>query len=245
MESRDASGMRHLSRLSALAAVMFTFASALRMWNDRTKQEDLGPRYISSASTLRSQGVRVGSSRASLTVVVFSDYECPYCASFNSSLSELRANLGDSLAIVFRQFPLVASHPHAETAALVALCAARQGRFIPVNDSLYAWREVLGDRPWSDVALAAGVKLLQDFDACVDGPEARELLKQDVLAARRFGIQVTPSLVIGDLLVQGEISGDSLQSLLVTANARGVIRREGVVGRLQALRSSIADRWFN
>ncbi len=222
MAHRGALVMKSLSRTSALAATILSCVAVWRLWNGESDAERLGARRISPDTSFTMQGVRLGSASAKVVVAVFADYECPYCASFNLSLGKLRAALGDTLAIVFRQFPLVASHPNAEKSALVALCAARQGRFIAMNDTLFAWRSMIGQRSWSDFAVAAGIKDLPQLENCIDGSEARALLNLDLSAASRLGVQVTPSLLVGDLLVQGEISVDSVRSLVVAEGKRVV-----------------------
>ena len=74
-------------------------------------------------------GRRVGSEGAPATVVVFTDYECPFCAAADRTLETLRADFGSDLAVVYRHYPLLSIHPNAYHEARLAECAAEEGFF--------------------------------------------------------------------------------------------------------------------
>ena len=70
-----------------------------------------------------------GPTEAAVTLVEYGDYECPYCGAAYPIIKELQSRMGERLRFVFRNFPIVTSHPHAEQAAETAEAAAIQGRF--------------------------------------------------------------------------------------------------------------------
>jgi len=85
-----------------------------------------------------------GDPAAPYELVMYGDFECPYCAAAQSILARVRARLGDELRFAFRHFPLEQVHPHARHAAEASEAAAAQGAFWPMHDALYAasaaWR---------------------------------------------------------------------------------------------------------
>jgi len=80
-----------------------------------------------------------GSPTAKVVVAEFSDFQCPFCKRFvDTTLAHIRAELGDEVGLAFLNFPLTSIHPNAGNAALVAQCAAEQGKFWPMHDLLFA-----------------------------------------------------------------------------------------------------------
>src|SRR5919202_3360700 len=79
----------------------------------------------------------VGPVDAPLTLVEYADYQCPYCGEADQTVRQLRETLGDRLRFVYRNFPLVQSHPDAEQAAEAAEAANAQGRFWEMHDLLF------------------------------------------------------------------------------------------------------------
>ena len=77
-----------------------------------------------------------GKETAKVTIVEFSDFECPYCVKAEPTVKALLAKYPDKIRLVYRDFPLP-MHPNAVSAAPVAMCAAKQGKFWPVHDLLF------------------------------------------------------------------------------------------------------------
>jgi protein-disulfide isomerase len=78
-----------------------------------------------------------GSANAPAVLVEYGDYECPYCAAAYPGVEAIRAEMGDRLAFVYRHFPLLNVHPHAEPAAEAAEAAGEQGQFWAMHDELF------------------------------------------------------------------------------------------------------------
>ena len=87
-----------------------------------------------------------GPADAPVTLVEYGDYECPYCGAAYPIVKELQDRLGERLRLVFRNFPITTSHPHAERAAEAAEAAAAQGSFWQMHDVLYENQKRLRER---------------------------------------------------------------------------------------------------
>jgi protein-disulfide isomerase len=80
-----------------------------------------------------------GNPNAKVIVAEYSDFQCPFCKQWtDSSLRQIRAELGDDVALAFMHFPIVQIHPNAGNASLVAICAGKQGKFWEMHDLLFA-----------------------------------------------------------------------------------------------------------
>ena len=78
-----------------------------------------------------------------MTIVEFSDFECPFCCGLFPALKMIERNYPDQVRIVYRQFPLTHIHPRAQKAAEASLCAREQGRFWEMHDSMFGFQEEL------------------------------------------------------------------------------------------------------
>jgi uncharacterized membrane protein/protein-disulfide isomerase len=140
--------------------------------------------------------------RPQITIVEYSDYECPYCALAHEQTRALLAARPD-IRIIHRQFPLDATcnpalkrtlHPEACSWARAGICGEEQGKSRAMDEALFANQK---DRlPVQAVAERAGLDLAR-FQACLSAPETERRLSEDIAAARRQGIAGTPAYVIG------------------------------------------------
>jgi protein-disulfide isomerase len=122
-------------------------------------------------------------------VIVYGDYECPYCAAAEERLSGL------PLRVAFRHFPVRASHPRAHAAACAAEAAALQGAFWPFHDSLFADQGRLEDPHLWARAERLGLDVAR-FDADRRSPAVAERVREHFRGAIRAGVATTPTLFI-------------------------------------------------
>ncbi len=138
-----------------------------------------------------------GMATAPAGMIVFSDFQCPYCARFaKGTLPQLEQKYvaQGRLLISYRHFPIDAIHPHAMNAAMAAYCAGRQDRFWAMHDRLFAGGRL--DKT-SLVGHAAGLNLDADrFDQCLDG-EAPGFVDKDLAEAIELRLPASPAFVIG------------------------------------------------
>ena len=154
-----------------------------------------------------------GPDEAPLVLVMYGDFQCPYCTAAQGTLRRVRERLGDRLRFVFRHLPLREIHPDAQRAAEASEAAAAQGAFWPMHDALYAARGVLGED--NIVRAAAGLGLDADRVRAElrDGTHAPRV-DRDANDARRMGLAATPSFFANGELVEGAFDAGSLVEAL-------------------------------
>jgi len=143
-----------------------------------------------------------GPSDAPVTLAVFSDFECPYCVTLNTTLSKIIAERGDKVRLVYLHFPLGQIHPHAGKAAEASLCAEGQGKFWEMHDELYKDRTKLGIEDLKTKAEAIGLDSGR-FNECLSSGKYADRIRADVEAGRAVGVSSTPTLFINGRPLMG------------------------------------------
>ena len=139
-----------------------------------------------------------GSPNARVALLVFSDFECPYCGVFaRDVLPILRKEYVETGKVVlgFRHLPLEAIHPAAVPAAVAAECAGMQGKFWQMHDWLFAQQATLRSLNLKDPELIGGLDT-QKFRQCSEEPPLTRL-RSDAAAAKALGITSTPAFFLG------------------------------------------------
>ncbi len=183
-------------------AVVYTSGSGRQLPAPGTAQGDL----LFSARTK-------GDSNAPVTIFEVSDFQCPFCRTFwEGTKPALQREYIDpgKAQLVFINFPIPELHPNALAAHLFAMCAAREGHFWEVHDLLFERQREWG--PLSDpldyfLEMAAATPLPSDVMAsCVRTGATRSLVEADLTAARRGGVNSTPSFVVEGGLIVGALT---------------------------------------
>jgi protein-disulfide isomerase len=160
-----------------------------------------------------------GPIEATITLLEYGDYECPYCGAVYPEIKAVQEQLGERLCFAFRNFPLVNSHPHAQHAAESAEAASTQGRFWEMHDSLFEHQEALEDEDLARYAAAIGLDgriLIAEVQAGAQTARIRE----DFRSGARAGVNGTPTLFINGVLYSGPPDADSLLVALTQASPR-------------------------
>ncbi len=145
-----------------------------------------------------------GDPKALLTVVVFSDFQCPYCRAVQPTLKALLAKYPSRVNLSYRDLPLREIHPQAQASAEAARCAGEQGRFWEFHDLLLDNPSKLG-RP-GFVEHAAALKLdPARFEACLSSGKFASLIEQDRQLGQRAGVTGTPGFVINGAVLSGNL----------------------------------------
>lgn len=142
-----------------------------------------------------------GPENAPVTVVEFSDFQCPYCARINPALAEVRERFGDKVRVEFRQFPLRQIHPQAQKAAEAALCAGDQDKFWQMHDALFESQQQLAQLDYKAKAAELGLDTAR-FSSCLDSEAKAEAVQADLEAGRKAGVSGTPALYVNGRPIQ-------------------------------------------
>lgn len=146
-----------------------------------------------------------GSADAKVALVVYSDFQCPFCARFaRDVLPTIQKQYVESgrVLLAFRQFPL-GMHAMAQKAAEGSLCAARQGKFWPFHDELFARPDALDTASLQERAVSLGLDS-DAFAACLSG-QAAPNVESDKASAEPFAITGTPTFLAGSVVAQGRV----------------------------------------
>jgi len=140
--------------------------------------------------------------RGQSTVLVYSDYLCPYCARLAPVLARLREALGDRLAYAYRQFPNERVHPGAEFLSRAAEAAGRQGKFWEMHDALFARSPALTEAIAYELAEKLGLDMAR-FKRDLDDPKLKKRIDEDIADGRHNGVTATPTIFVDGVRYDG------------------------------------------
>lgn len=152
-----------------------------------------------------------GSTKPSVTIVEFSDFECPFCSSVQPALKQVMETYGNDVRLVFKHMPLE-GHRNSLPAARAAYCAAEQDRFWQFHDALFA-SEKLSQAVIDNIAADVGLGVPK-FQACLSSEHSRAAIVKDIETARLFRIESTPSFIINGQLIKGALSFADFQKII-------------------------------
>ena len=144
----------------------------------------------------------LGSASAPVTLVEFSDFQCPFCQRVAPTLKRLRAAYGDKMRIVWKDFPLTQIHPQAFKAGEAAHCAADQGKYWEYHDRLFANQQALEPADLKKHAADLGLDAAA-FGACLDGSKYGERVRDGVSQGTQLGVNSTPTVYINGRRLSG------------------------------------------
>lgn len=162
----------------------------------------------------------IGADRPRLTILEFSDYECPHCRRAHKEARLLAARYPQEVRLVHRHLPLdQACHPglrgpfhaHACRFAEAAECAGQQGRFWEMNDALFSTQDKVKAKNLDPMELAVRIGLSRArFKQCMDGHATAPRIADDVQESMARQLRGTPSFIIGDEILPGWVSESDL-----------------------------------
>jgi len=144
----------------------------------------------------------LGAKDAPVTLVEFSDFQCPYCQATAPVLKQVEAKFGSKVQVIYRQFPLSSIHPFALKAAEASLCANDQGKFWEMHDAMFADQTKLAVTDLKQTARRLGMDG-KKFDGCLDGGQHVERVQNDEKEGQRVGVNGTPAMFINGRYVEG------------------------------------------
>lgn len=166
-----------------------------------------------------------GKADAPVTIIEFSDFECPYCRRAHETLRKLEESHGGKFKMVYRHFPLQ-FHKQAQKAAEASQCADDQKKFWEFHDLIFANPQRMSADEFKK--MARELKLDGDkFDACLDGGAHAKRVLLDQQIGAELGVSGTPTFFVNGLRLVGAVPLEQLQSVVLEEIARAEGKGKG------------------
>ncbi len=160
-----------------------------------------------------------GAKDAEITIVAFSDFQCPFCSRVNPTLAQILQTYGDKVNVAFKHLPL-RIHPDAPAAHAAAESAHRQGKFWEMHDKIFAnQREIKPDK-LREYAQQVGLDLAK-FDKDVTSPDVKKRIDTDSQEADKLGVSGTPAFFINGRYLSGAQPFESFKKIIDEELAKG------------------------
>ncbi len=213
-EEKSRKKRRMLTRGIGIAVIALIVFGLSQIWSDGSSRIDnnVNPMLVTSKDNIK------GNPDAYVTLVEYSDFQCPACRSYYPMLKKLNEKYPDNLRIVYRHFPLVQIHQHATRAAQAAEAAGMQGKFWEMHDMIFntqdSWSE--SDNPkqfFADLAGTLGLDV-EKFERDIESDEVMEKVKRDTNSGIKLGVSATPTFYLNGRKLANPRSFDEFSSLI-------------------------------
>lgn len=208
------SGNNVANGVLVLCALLVTGMLVRQQFYAPTEPSASGISSVDDWERLANEGHRFGGRSASLQVIEFGNYQCPFCGTADEILKRLRAEYDGEMSVVYRHYPLEPIHPHAFEAALAAECAGAQGQFPALHDALYANQDSIGIWDWNDFAEVAIIQDIPAFVSCVEDETFEARVRRDMAVADSLDMEGTPTFVVNGEMFLGAPPGETLEEFL-------------------------------
>jgi len=155
---------------------------------------------------------RKGNAKASITLIEFSDFQCPFCARVGPTLDQIEKTYGERVQVVFKHLPL-RIHPKAPAAHAAAEAAHRQGKFWEMHDLIFANQREMSPESYEKYAQQLGLDV-ERFRKDVASTEVRARVQRDSDAAAGLGVTGTPAFFINGRFLSGAQPFESFKRLI-------------------------------
>ncbi|MBF0589337.1 MAG: thioredoxin domain-containing protein [Magnetococcales bacterium] len=152
-----------------------------------------------------------GPKKAPITIVEFSDFQCPYCRRAQGMLKELEKRYPGKLRFVFKHFPLP-NHKLAPKASEASLCAGDQGKFWAYHDALFVDGADMSDKGLTKIAKSLKLNMAT-YNKCLSSEKHGRTVFDDIEEGRALGVSGTPTFFVNGMMMVGAVSLDELIQL--------------------------------
>ena len=157
-----------------------------------------------------------GNKNASVKIVEFSDFQCPFCSKFHPTMQQVMADYGDKVAWVYKHFPLDSLHPQARAAAEASECVGEQKGnegFWKFTDGIFANQQTIGSALYEQLAQEAGANLAK-FKECVSARKFQQKVEADYQEGLSYGVDGTPGSFVNGVPVRGALPYESVKQII-------------------------------
>lgn len=142
-----------------------------------------------------------GPENAPITIVEFSDFQCPFCSRGKATMDQVAQQYGDKVRIAFKHFPLD-FHRQAKPAAIAALAAGEQGKFWEMHDKLFDNQRALGEEDIKKYAQELGLDMAK-FEEAIKRPDLAAKVDADIKQGKELGVTGTPTFFVNGKILKG------------------------------------------
>ncbi|MFH1839533.1 MAG: DsbA family protein [Nanoarchaeota archaeon] len=154
-----------------------------------------------------------GNENAPITIVEYSDFQCPYCARFHSTMNQIMSEYPNDVKWVYKHFPLDSIHPIARKAAEASECAADQDSFWEYADELYSRQSILKESELTIIAEDIGLNI-EEFDECLSSNKYSSKVSADRQDGSQNGITGTPGSFLNGRSLGGAMPYEELKKII-------------------------------
>jgi protein-disulfide isomerase len=154
-----------------------------------------------------------GPAKAPVTIVEFSDYQCPYCSRAETTVEEVLKKYGDKVRLVYRDYPLP-FHPNANIAAQASECAKEQGKFWEMHNAMFANQAKLAQNDLVETAGGIAGINKEKFKSCLDTGKYKDEVQKDAEAGQKYGVTGTPTFFINGIPMVGARDVNSFADII-------------------------------
>jgi protein-disulfide isomerase len=159
-----------------------------------------------------------GDPNAPVTIVEFSDFQCPYCKQAQATLKDLLAKYNGRVKLAFRDFPMRAIHARAQTAAEASRCAEEQGKFWEYHDALFADQSKLDAAGLASTARSLGLDE-KSFQSCQASGKFKAQIDTDLQDGSKAGVEGTPGFFVNGVFINGSQPQAEFEKIIDSALA--------------------------
>ncbi len=159
-----------------------------------------------------------GPEDALVTIVEFSDFQCPFCSRVNPTMAKIKETYPEDVRVVFRNLPLP-MHPQAPAAAKAGLAAHKQGKFWEMHDKMFANQRALSDADLEKYAGEIGLDVAQ-FKKDFADASLKTMVDEDMEVAQKFGARGTPAFFVNGRFISGALPFEAFDSVIKEEKAK-------------------------
>ncbi|HZM71546.1 MAG TPA: thioredoxin domain-containing protein [Candidatus Cryosericum sp.] len=156
--------------------------------------------------------VKGGPASAPVTIVEFSDYQCPFCSRAETVVDEVMKKYGDKVRLIYRDYPL-SFHQNAETASMASECAEEQGKFWEMHGAMFGNQAKLAAPDLVETAGSIGLNK-DTFKGCLDSGKFRSEVQKDFQDGQKYGVTGTPTFFINGIMIVGARGVESFSEII-------------------------------
>ena len=206
-----------LYMLTGLLIVISLVAAVGFLKNRQDTERARKPTPLSAVSYYPIPKTR-GPDNAPVKLVEYSDFECPACQAEYPVVKEILKNYGDKILFVFRDFPLIASHPNSLLAAVAGHCAWEQGKFWEMHDKIFEIKD-LSAAALQTYGRQIGLNPSQ-FSACLRSDKYLKEIETDLNEGYSAGVRATPTFFVNGVKVAGALDLMTFEKIIIEALSR-------------------------